>query len=249
MRRPLLVFLLLLPLAGFAQDLTALLQQALRSESAFKEEEALYTYRQALRLQPRNIFALCKCADLSCRIGARQTDKGRRADYFKAGRIYAEAAYRLAPENDEVNIVQAFSLARVALISGAKEKVAAASAIKQYAENAIRINPGNFKGWHILGRWNYEVSGLNTLEKTLARWFYGAIPEASLKTAIADYEKSLSLKPDFLLNYLELARACHRDGQNARAIRLLQDMDRVPDKMLDDARVRAEGKKLLKEWT
>jgi len=248
MSRLLLCCLLWMPLIGFAQDLNVLLQQGARQEAACQEEAALRTWQNVLHLQPHNVPALCKCADLSCRIGARQSDKAKKTALFKAGRVYAETAYRLAPDNDEVNIVQAFSIARVALISGTKEKVAAAGDIKRYADNAIRINPANFKAWHILGRWNYEVSALNTVERLLAKWFYGAIPEASLQTAIADLEKSMTLKPDFLLNYLELARACHRDGQDARALRLLHEMDRIPDKMLDDARVRAEGKKLLKEW-
>jgi hypothetical protein len=243
------LLLFFIPLMAPAQDaVTSLLSQAGQMESAFRENEALAKYKQVLVLQPSNVTALCKCSDLSCRIGARESSKQNKTVYFKAGKAYADAAYRLAPGNCEVNIAMAFSTGRMALIMSGKDKVVAAGDIKRYAENAIRADPNNFKGYHILGRWHYEVSNLNALERMLAKWFYGALPEASLKEAIANYEKSMRLAPDFLLNYLELAKACHRDGANNRALQLLRRMDGIPNKMLDDTRVRVEGKKLLEEW-
>ena len=121
----------------------------------------------------------------------------------------------------------------------------AAIAIRRYAERAIRYDPSNFKAYHILGRWHYEVSKLNVVERAFARWFYGALPEASLEESIRYYEKSLALRPDFMLNYLELARAFHRQGQDMRAVAMLRRMEGLHDEMYDDRTVRAEGKKLL----
>ncbi|HEY4064010.1 MAG TPA: hypothetical protein VGM30_19015 [Puia sp.] len=248
MNRWFFALFLFLPFVSPAQDITSLLNQGARLEASFKEEEALPIYQEVLHLQPRNVTALCRCSDLCCRIGNRQQDKTKKIALFKAGKAYADAAYRVDPANSEVNIVMAFSLARMALIDNAREKVAAAGDIKRFAEAAIKYDPANFKGYHILGRWNYEVSDLNVVERTLARWFFGALPEASLHESIAYYEKSMALRPDFMLNYLELAKACHRDGQNARAIRLLQHLATLSDEMYDDRRVRAEGKKLLADW-
>jgi tetratricopeptide (TPR) repeat protein len=248
MQRVLFLLCLLFPFSCFAQDITALLRQAGELESSFSENEAFLKYQELLRTQPRNLTALIRCSDLSCRIGNRLTDQTKKTGFFKAGRSYAQAAYQLAPANSEANIVMAFSIARMALIQSGRDKVSAAGDVKKYAENAIRCDPSNFKGYHILGRWHYEVSALNIVERTLAKWFFGALPAASLKESIANYEKSMSLAPGFLLNYLELARACHRDGQKDRALRLLRQMDSLPDGMLDDARVREEGKKLLAAW-
>lgn len=234
---------------ALAQDAGFWLHQATQQEAAFKEEEALASYKQVLKLQPRNITALCKCSDLSCRIGNRQAVKEKKIAYFKAGKTYADAAWRLDSTNSEVNIVMAFSLARLALIQSGREKVAAANDIKRFAENAIRYDPANYKAYHILGRWHYEVSNLNFIERTLAKWFFGALPEASLKESIRYYEKSMALRPDFMLNYFELARACHRDGQDARALQLLRRLNTLSDEMYDDRRVRQEGQKLLSEWS
>src|SRR5260221_1956503 len=225
MNRVILVLLLAFPFTADSQDITTLLHQAAQLESEFREEAALPKYQEVLRGQPRHIMALCKCSDLSCRIGNRQTNKEKKIDYFKAGYRYARTAYLLDSTDGEVNIVMAFSLARMALTLSGKEKVTAANDIKRYAENAIKYDPPNYKGYHILGRWNYEVSGLNFIERTFARWVFGALPEASLDDAITYYEKSRVLRPGFMLNYYELARACRRDGNKAKAIQLLRQMD------------------------
>lgn len=226
-----------------------MLDRGVRLEAAFREEEAIPVYQQVLQLQPHNITALCRCSDLSCRIGNRQGDRGKKIGYFKAGYQYAQRAYRVDSTNSEANIVMAFSLARMALVQSGRQKVAAANDILHFAERAIRYDPANYKGYHILGRWNYEVSNLNFIERTLARWFFGALPEASLPEAIRNYEKSMALRPDFMLNYLELARAYRRDGQKAKAIQLLRHLDRMHDGMYDDRQVRKEGRQLLKEMT
>jgi len=231
----------------FAQDTAALIQKAARSEAAFREEEALSGYKAVLRVCPQQLTALIHCSDLSCRIGNRQTDRDKKIGYFRAGYQFAKTAYRVDSTNSEVNIVMAFSLGRMVLVQTNKERVTAANDIKRYAENAIRYDPANFKGYHILGRWNYEVSRLNFLERMFAKWFYGSLPEASLSEAIRDYERSMSLRPDFMLNYLELAKALHRDGQDERVVTLLRHMETLPDEMYDDGQVRQEGRKLLAE--
>ena len=247
MIRWMIFFWSLFPLRGLAQDTTALIQKAAKSEAAFREEEALSEYKAVLKVRPQQLTALIRSSDLSCRIGNRQSDRDKKIGYFKAGYQFAQTAYRLDSTNSEVNVVMAFSLGRLVLIQTNKERVTAAGDIKRYAGNAIRYDPSNFKAYHILGRWHYEVSRLNFFERVFARWFYGSLPEASLAEAIKDYEKSMALRPDFMLNYLELAKALHRDGQDKRAIGLLRHMEKLPDEMYDDRQVREEGRKLLKE--
>lgn len=232
-----------------AQNLPALVNRAAKAEAAFREEEALSLYQQALQLDTRNVSLLCHCSDLSCRIGNRLANRDQKISFFKSGYRYASTAYRLDSTNSEVNVMMAFSLGRLTLIQTNKERVESAVAIKRYAEQAIRDDPSNYKAYHILGRWHFEVSKLNFIERAFARWFFGALPEASLAEAIRNYEKSMSLRPDFMLNYLELAKAWHRDGQDARAIALLRQLDGLHEEMYDDRTVRAEGQQLLAELT
>ena len=240
--------LLVLPFENFAQDINNLLKEAQQQELVFKENEAFSKYTEVLRLQPANMTALCKSSELCSRIGARQKDKSRKTDYYKAARTYASAALRVNPNSSEANFVMAFALGRLTLISTGKERVGAVKDIKYYADNAIRADPNNFKAYHVLGKWNYEVSDLNFAERSLAKWLYGGLPRATLQDAIYNYEKSRALNPSFVLNYLELAKAYYINNEKMKAINLLNLMMPMPTGMLDDTRIKEEGKHLLTEW-
>ena len=120
--------------------------------------------------------------------------------------------------------------------------------VKAYAETAVRLDPNNFRAWHILGKWNYEISNLNFAERSFARVFYGKLPPASLDDAIRDFDKSRSLFPGLLLNYLELAKSYHRKDQERKAIAYLHVLSGLPNLMYDDAHVKQLARQLLNDW-
>ena len=248
MIRVLLFILLILPYENFAQDPNLLLREAQLYESQMRENEAFQKYTECLRLQPNNLAAACKCSELCSRIGNRQIEKAKKIDYFKAARTYANAALRMNPSSSEANFVMAFALGRMTLISSGKERIGAVKEIQYYAEASIRDDSTNFKPYHVLGKWNYEVSDLSLTERSLAKWFYGGLPPASLDKAIENYEKCLSLSPNFLLNYLELAKAYYRNNERKRASQLLARMLILPNRMADDSRIKDEGRLLLRRW-
>ena len=224
-----------------------MLREAQQLESSFRENEAFAKYLDVVRAQPTNLTAICKCSELCSRIGNRQADKAKKIDYFKAAKTYATAALHVNPNNSEANFVMAFALGRQTLISSGKERIAAVKDIRYYADLAVKLDPGNFKAYHVLGKWNYEVSNLSLTERSLAKWIYGGLPKASLQEAILDYEKSLSLNPNFLLNYLELSKAYIRNNERRRARETLEKMMPLPNQMLDDTRIKEEGRQLLRE--
>ncbi|MFI5154788.1 MAG: hypothetical protein ACHQEM_01295 [Chitinophagales bacterium] len=248
MIRFLYLWLFVLPLENFSQDANALLKEAQSQESLMKENEAFLKYSELLHIQPNNLMVICKCSELCSRIGNRQAEKSRKIDYFKAARTYASAALRVSPSNSEANFVMAFALGRMTLISSGKEKIGAVKEIQYYAEVSIRADTNNFKPYHVLGKWNYEVSDLSLTERSLAKWFYGGLPQASLKEAIANYEKCMILSPGFLLNYLELAKAYYRNNEKKKAIDMINHMESLPIRMADDARIKSEGRQLLNRW-
>jgi hypothetical protein len=236
------------PCLLFSQDLSQLLKEAQLQESLFHENDAFLQYAEIIKRDPGNLLALWKCSELCSRIGARQGDKEKMRPYFIAARNYAVSAMRVNPNSSDANCVMSFALGRVSLISGTKERVVLAKDVKYYAENAIRLDPNNFRAYHILGRWNYEVSNLNLAEKSFARLFYGRLPSASLEDAIYDFEKSRSINPGFILNYLELAKSYHRMDEDKKAISNLRILLGLPNLIYDDARAKVIARQLLTEW-
>lgn len=232
----------------FSQDLNPLFKEARQQETAMHENEAFLKYAEILKQEPSNLISLCKCSELSSRIGARQSGKEKMEVYFKAARNYASAALGSNPNSSEANFVMALALGRLSLIAGTRERIILARDIKLYAEASIRLDPSNFKPYHVLGKWNFEVSDLNIAERSIAKIIYGGLPAASLKQSIYYFEKSRSLNPAFLLNYLELARAYHRNNENDKALNLLRNLLTLPNMIYDDARVKVTARQLLKEW-
>jgi tetratricopeptide (TPR) repeat protein len=245
--------LLTLLLVGFpclllSQDINQLLKEAQVQESLLHENEAFLRYADVLKKDPANLVALYKCSELSSRIGARQSDKEKMTPYFLAARNYATAALMVNPNSSEANCAMAFALGRISRVSTTKDRVILAKDVKHYAENAIRLDPSNFRAYHIMGRWQYDVSDLNLAERSFARVFYGKLPDASLNEAIADFEKSRSLNPAFILNYYELARSYHRMGEDKKAIANLRIVLALPDLIYDDTRIKVIARQLLTEW-
>lgn len=230
-----------------AQDVNTLIKRADSLEAALKEAPAYETFRQVLKNDPRNYYSLWKCSELCSRIGNRQKTKESKIDYFKAGRIYAETAVKVNPKGADGYYALSVAMGRKALIESGNERIKAVKEIKTNAEKAISINPNHGRAWHVLGKWNYEVSDLNAFEKAALKILYGGLPKASLRESIRCYEKAKHLEPVFALNNLELAKAYHRNGDNLKAIELLRQLPHLPAKTEDDARIREEGKQLLKK--
>jgi tetratricopeptide (TPR) repeat protein len=239
--------ILILPIKAVTQDVASLLREAERLEYGFREADALQKYMEVLRIQPTNLAALCKSSDLSSRVGHREANKTKKSDFFHQAKKYAELALKVNPYSPEANFVMAVAMGRMAMLTGGKEKIQYVSEIKRYAETTLKYDPNNFKALHVLGKWHYEVSNLNSFERTMARIMFGGLPKASLQEAINYYEKSRSLEPNFSLNYLELAKAYHRNHEDKKAIDLLVKLQTLPNKIEDDARIKQEAKNLLEE--
>jgi tetratricopeptide (TPR) repeat protein len=240
---------LLLTFSGSAgQDVSVLLQEARLLENAMKESASFQKYREVLKIQAANHDALVKCSELCARIGKRQPTAAGTEDYYTAAKTYARTALSLYPKSSEANCVMAMALGRLAMTKSGKEKIEAARNIRTYVDAALAYDDGNFKAWHILGRWHYELSSLNFIERAAVKVFFGGIPESSLNASIQAFEKARALAPGFVLNYLELARAYQKSGDRKTANGLLQAMLRLPDHTEDDPANKSEARRYLEEW-
>ena len=231
-----------------AQDLTSMIREADRIEKIPNEKAAFAKFKEILKSHPINLYALNKCSELCSRIGKRQTNPKLSEDYYSAARTYAATALKVNPNNAESNCVMAIALGRSSLNKSGKEKISSAKEIKRYVDAAIKNDPKNFKAWHVLGRWHYEISNLNGFERTAVKIFYGGLPAASLKESIMAFEKSQALTDGFILNYFEMAKAYKMDKQPEKAIAILTKMLTVPNQTEDDPFIKDAGRKLLKEW-
>jgi tetratricopeptide (TPR) repeat protein len=216
---------------------------------ALPNEKAAFEYFKIINKKfPGNVYVLTKCSELCSRIGNRESDPKSRDTYYQAGIIYAKQALKIDPKSDDAHVSYAIALGRTSLLKGSKAKIADAKEIKNHADIALKINPSNFKAWHIIGKWNFEVSNLSMFERAATKVFYGGLPGATLMNAIIAYEKARSLKTGFLLNHLELAKAYKRNDDDKKAIASLKQILSLPGQTEDDPRIKKEANMLLKQW-
>lgn len=243
-----LIFIFLSTLAFLypaAQDITALVKEADRLEAIPDEMGAYEKFKEVLKIKPTNLHSLAKCSELCSRIGKRQKDHSLRDSYYAAAKIYAETALRIDPTNAEGSCSMAIALGRSTMSKTGKEKMMNAKEIRKYIDISLRTDPNYFLAWHVLGRWHYEISSLNFIERSAVKIFYGGLPASSFRESVAAFEKSESLTPGFILNYYELAKAYQRNGQTPKAISTLKLLLTLPNHTEDDTTIKEDSKKLL----
>lgn len=232
-----------------AQDIEVLLKEAARLEMVPNEKASFYKYKEVLKISPSNITALNKCSELCSRIGQRELSNSKlRDEYYKWAIKYAEIALKIAPDNSEANCVMAIALGRSSMTKKGRDKIDNAREIKKYLDAALKNDPHNFKAWHVLGRWQYEISNLNAVERGIVKVFYGGMPQVTLQQSISSFEKARSLRPEFILNYLEMAKAYNEDNQKAKAIAYLQQLIGLPIQTEDDAAIKEKASIMLRNW-
>lgn len=234
--------------SSFAQTVEELVKQAELLESQLKEEEAYQKYKEVIKQQPQHLRALVHCSELASRIGRRQSTKQKQMDFYQAAKIYAQRALRINPKDSDANVVMSLAYARMSILKSGKEKVEYVREIKTYADRAVIYNPTNFKALFVIARWHYEVSNLNAMERAAVKVFFGGLQKNSIDSAIHYHERVKKLSPEFVLNYLELAKAYHRNNKRSKAIETLNFMLRLPNTAADDPAIKAEGRQLLATW-
>jgi tetratricopeptide (TPR) repeat protein len=243
-----LIFVILIfYVCSFGQDVNAIITEAKRLEAALNEKAAYNKFKEVLITQPNHLLALTKCSELCSRISKREKAKVVREVYYDMAKSYATKALAVDPKSSDANAVMAIAMGRAALEKSGKEKVAAVKDIKRYCDLAVTYNPNNAIAWHIIGKWHYEVSNLSGIERAAAKVFFGGLPSASLKESIAAFEKAQAINPGFVLNYLEIARAYKRNSEKPKAIAALKKLATLPNTTEDDANIKVEAAKLLKD--
>ena len=212
-------------------ELTEMADEA-RAAKRFDEEESILL--SAYRSFPDNVYVLWRLTRASVEAGELaegRDDKRRR--FFEAMQ-FGKQAIRADSTHHLGFIWLAVAEAAVASVEGVKAKVRLSWSIRQHAETAIRLNPDFDSGYHILGRWHYEVAGIGGFARALAKVFVGELPEASYDESIRLYRKAIEIN-DLIHHRFALVKALTASGRQAEARQELEQIIARPsEKRLDD---------------
>jgi len=211
----------------------------------FKSAEALAAYQKALATSPDDPALLRKISKQYVEMVLDAPSKKEKVRLAQLGYDTALRAKKLAPNDAEVRLTVAIAAGRLAFYSEPRRRLELSSVVRSESAAAVKINPGFALGWHVLGRWNYEIANLNPLLRVVAEAVYGKMPPASNEEAISDLSRAVELEPGNALFHAELGRAYLAAGRKAEAKRELQKSLTFPRRTRDDAGAQDRAKQAL----
>jgi len=244
MLRCLLTFLCL-ALVTRAAPVDDLLHEALAAEARLDSARALELFQEADRLKPGDAFILQKIAKQYSDMVPDQPNKEAKRDYATRGLDYARRSFELEPTNAVYALSLAICHGHLALVSDAHAKVDYSRLIKEEAERSLQLDPNYAWAHHVLGRWHYEVAGLNRAVRWIARMLYGGIPPASFAEGVAHLQRATELDPGELNHWIDLGFAYAAAGREIEARAAWLHGLAMPDRSKHDPVAKARAREAL----
>lgn len=214
----------------------------------FNEQRALNAYKQLALHQPKDLKAAWRISFLYSRMGKRLEAEEQKKEYFNKALYWAKKSLDIDSTSSQTNFVMGVAMGRMALISGAKERVAAARQIKKYADLAIKYDSTNAGAWHLLGRWNFKVANLGWMERMAANTIFGGIPGDASNLKAADYiKKAIKLDDSLIIYHRDLARVYNKMGWKRKSISQCSKAITLPVQIPDDKSFKEDCRKLIKD--
>lgn len=246
-KRLMLFLIWFIPVLSIAQ--TQSLEE--RADSLFnrhQEKEALQVYKEIVNTNPSNFTALWRSSLLYSRVGNRLESEDEQREYFTKAKDLAERALQRDSTDAESNFAMAVAMGRMALISGARDRVAASREIKRYADLALKYDPRHAGAWHVLGRWNFKIANLSFVERLAANTLFGGIPGDASNEKAAEYiEKAINLDDKFMLYHYDLATVYREMGQTQKAINTCRTVMNMTPSFPDDPGLQDQCRDLLED--
>ncbi len=245
------VLLILIANFGSAQDLDSLLEKGDKLFKAFDNEGALEVYKKADVKFPDDWQVLWRISRSYVDIGEHMpssTDEQEEAQLAKYDMAleYAEKAVQVAPEESMPYIRRAIANGRIALFKGVFSVADVVEAVKEDCLKAIELNKASQSdiavAHYVLGRTHDRISD----KWAPARAVLG-LGWADYDSAIVHYKKAIELKPNFIMFYLDYAKALLEEDEYEAAKENLEMAISSPVQDEDDEQRIAEAKELLKE--
>lgn len=220
-------------------------EKALQAERALDLEQAIHYYEQALEHEPKNAE---NWARLSKQYSDMTFTPGMTADRVRQvnqkGIEYGVRAITEDPSCVLGHVAICISKGRLALFSDNHTKVKLAKEAQDQVGIALQIDPNHDIALHLMGRWHYEMAGLNVVVRTIVRWVYNTnLMVGSYQGALQYFQAAANAAPQRLVHRVELARTQSKLGLFQEAVKELEtalvlDVEDINAyQLLEDAKV------------
>ena len=215
------------------------------AEKTFDNQKALQNYQDALALEPNNYDILWRISRAYVDIGEHMPattdeEKSKQLETYQKSLEFANRAIAANGTGSMGYARRAIANGRIALFKGVWESLDLVKQTKVDCEKAIALDPNNNSAYYVFGRTHMKVSE----KPRIIRWPLG-LSWANLEDAVKNYEKAISIKPDFIMYRLDCARAYIELDEYDKARAHLTAIATLPTLDEDDGQFRNEAKELL----
>ena len=217
------------------------------AEKVFDNQKALEKYNEALALSPNDYEILWRLSRTYVDIGEhlpKNTDaeKDKQLEFYEKSVDFAQKAITANPIGAMGYTRKAIANGRIVLFKGFLKIPGLVNQTKADCEKAISLNPLDATAYYVLGRAHAKV-----MEKAgIVRWAAG-LNWASMDDAIKNYEKSIELRPNFIMYRLDCAKAYIEMDEYKKAREHLTKIATLPKEDEDDDTFRKEATELLEK--
>ncbi len=229
---------------AFAQDWKAMDEANLRKE--FKAVRAQLD--QAKAGHENDVEWLWRMARSEYDLGNQLPDSDKRNHkHMDTGLEFAKKAVAANEKSADAHSWFSILIGKVGLLQGTEAKIKNSYLVKQHAMRAIELDPKDDTNYHIMGRWHYELSNLNWVERTVASMVYATPPKATYADSISYLSKARDLDPLDIQHYYWLARSQKAAGKKQDAAVTLNRAIQLKPRDEAEQRLYGQSKELLME--
>ncbi|XP_030578180.1 regulator of microtubule dynamics protein 3 isoform X2 [Archocentrus centrarchus] len=141
-------------------------------------------------------------------------DKQEKKTYAQQGRDEAELALKKNSLNAECHKRFAVLAGLTSQHESMHSKLRSSYILKEHLDRALALRDDDPVCFYLLGRWCYEVTTLDWLEKAAAAAHYQSTPTSTLHDALESFLKAEELSPGFSRTVRLYIAKCHRELGN-----------------------------------
>lgn len=217
------------------------------SAKQFDNAGALAKFTEALALAPNNYEVLWLLSRTLVDIGEHMpaktdAEKAAQLKEYEKSLDYANKAIAANPAGSMGYTRRAIVNGRVALFKGVWESLDLVKQVRADAEKAIGLDANNAAAYYVLARTHAKVSE----KPRVVRWPLG-LSWASYDDAAKNFEKAISLRPEFIMYRLDAARTYVELDEYAKAKEQLTKITTLAKADEDDDTFRKEAADLAEK--